>query len=199
MSTLFLVDNILTNTKISKGDALLEESLKYTDELDVNPDSPISSSSNCSSYLVQEKPLLVDNNISFYKMIEDSNINISDCSDSDDEKKKQEICCICRNSDDDTHKIGYFDFEKKYICDQCYTRSDNQSDKLSPIKMSPSHFLNSEDAKLTILSETRNVKPILKFSVSAILGDNKEQTEYVNKRNGKKLEYIYFSTFKTIF
>lgn len=187
MSTLFFVDNILTEINISNGDDLLEESLNYTDELDVNPDSPISSSSNCSSYLVQEKPLLIDNNLSCYKMIEDSNINISDCSDSDDEKKKLEICFICRNSDDDSHKIGYVDVEKKYICDQCYTRSNNRSDKLSSIKMSPSHFLNSEDAKLTILSETRNAKPILKFSVSAILGDNNEHTEYENKRNGKNL------------
>lgn len=118
-----------------------------------------------------------------YKMIE-NNINISDYSDSDDEKKKIEICYYCRNYEDESHKLEYSDIEKRYVCDQC-----NKNNKLiSPLamKMSPHHFLNIEDSKFTIISESRNVKPILKFSVSAILGDNRKQSENIDnsQKNG---------------
>lgn len=187
MSTLFLVDNILNKTVFAKRNNLLN-SLVFDGKLDVNLYSPISSSS------IEDKPSNYKSNPSVCKMIENSNINISDCSDSEDEKKKIEICCICRNYDyAESHKAGYFNVEKKYICDQCYSRS-NPSDKIGslPMKMSPSHFLNSEDSKITLLSETRNVKPLLKFSVSAILGDMNTPTEDLNKRNGKLNEFILF-------
>lgn len=182
MSRLFLVDNILDKTQFTSGGDLLKKSLDALSQLDVKIELPISP----SSFLIDEKIVRFNNShSSFYKMLEDSNINISDCSDSDEEKKKNEICGICRSYGDEHNKLEYSDADRKFICDQCYTKT-NQPDKLSSLrmKMSPSHFLNSEDSKMTILSETRNVKPILKFSVSAILGD-RTPTDDISKRNGK--------------
>lgn len=89
------------------------------------------------------------------------------------------------------------DIEIEFKCDKCDSnegvKTSTMTTSMTPTTMPPTKSINSNnhDEQTTILKDS--AKPILKFSVSAILSDKKE---YAKVRNGKRnlfKEIILFS------
>ena len=155
MSTAFMVDNIL-NDKEDRSESLSSDTESDTTS-DIK-DSICGSPHSESLHPSQddEKINLSESLLRTYAMIRNSgHIGI-------------EMCCA---------KCGHFQITKKSGSSSSYEDIDID------FKCDKCGGIDAINTKETILKES--AKPILKFSVSAILGDKKE---CVKVRNGKKLD-----------
>ncbi|XP_055915029.1 homeobox protein B-H2 [Eupeodes corollae] len=186
MSTAFMVDNILNDKDATNVEAILSddsESESNSDLKDSICDSPhneiLSRNSSVSSHEDNFMNISSDDH-SFvgarnsYDMLRVASSSVHSEEDVGD---RIEMCCnICGNFNQvivDTKNMSNNELlrrENEFKCDKCCGRS------LSEIRISN----NEDDTKETILKDS-STKPILKFSVSAILGDTREGVRVRNE------------------
>lgn len=156
MSTAFLVDNILNEDKDEQMDSsgTVSESEESDSEHNSDlKDSLCDSPKSYNSMNHRNSPLSEDELIRSYTVIRDQSDNVENISD---------FSCV---------KCGHFNESLK-------SNSDNIEDKCEKCGFHNDFFRHTKD---THIKELPN-KPVLKFSVSAILSDTKR--DCVKVRNG---------------
>lgn len=185
MSTAFLVDNIL-NDKEENIDSILSDTESETNS-DLKDssicDSPRNDTilSHNSSMSSNDDHIIINNDItedqvittnSYTTMIHNGENCNSERKNGNISERTIELCCnncgsfysILNNNRN--HIINYRGANNNFRCDKCGGNNDE---------------IRINESKETILKDNSS-KPVLKFSVSAILGDNKDG---VRVRNGK--------------
>lgn len=157
MSTAFLVDNILNEEKEEQMDS--SGTISESDESDSEQNSDLKDSlcdspKSYNSMNHRNSPLSEDELIRSYTVIQDQADNTENIS---------EYSCA---------KCGHFNESLK-------ANSENIEDKCEKCGFHNDFFHNTKE---TLIKELPN-KPVLKFSVSAILSDTKR--DCVKVRNGK--------------
>lgn len=157
MSTAFLVDNILNEDKEEQLDS--SGTISESDESDSEHNSDLKGSlcdspKSYNSMHHRNSPLSEDELIRSYTVIQDQADNAENIS---------EFNCA---------KCGHFN-------DSLKSNSENIDDKCEKCGFHNDFFQHSKDTRIKELP----IKPVLKFSVSAILSDTKR--DCVKVRNGK--------------
>ncbi|XP_055845274.1 homeobox protein B-H2 [Episyrphus balteatus] len=184
-----MVDNILNDKDATNVEAILSddsESESNSDLKDSICDSPhneiLSRNSSVSSHEDNFMNMSSDDHHHHHSFVAGRNsydmIRVASSSGhhSEEDGDRIEMCCnICGNFNQvivDTKNMSNHELlrrENEFKCDKCCGRS------LSEIRIS-----NEDDTKETILKDS-STKPILKFSVSAILGDTREGVRVRNE------------------
>jgi phage FluMu protein Com len=153
MSTAFLVDNILNEDKDEQMDSLSDSDESDSDHNSDLKDSLCDSPKSYNSMNHQNSPLSEDELIRSYTVIQDQSEN--------NENFNEFNCVKCGHFNENPKNENIIDDK----CEKCGFIND--------------FYQNSKDTRIKELP----IKPVLKFSVSAILSDTKR--DCVKVRNGK--------------
>lgn len=169
MSTAFLVDNILSDEKDEQMDST--GSISDSDDSDSDHNSDLKDSlcdspKSYNSMNHQNSPLSDDELIRSYTVIQDP---------AENGENFNEFHCVKCGHLNDNLKINNHDEGIDEKCEKCGFLND--------------FYQNSKDTRIKELPN----KPVLKFSVSAILSDTKR--DCVKVRNGKLNFFWYFLKF----